>query len=491
METPERFKMKKCPYCGAEIEKNARFCLYCMRELEEKTVIEITPSFITKYKSRIISICVTVLVVALVTVSAVLIVPRLVPSKQATPPSDRDTDTEQAQTSPADGSDTEDFDTDFEDGGEEAGTDDTSFGGIGTPDHGEIGSQVTYTYRDAQFYDLLSGADKTDTSLLTENAIVITGVETGAKDGIYIIPEQIDGKKVVAVLDGTFSDNSISSNVKTVVVPSCVHSFKEKFRYNDKLTDLYFSGEFVVLDLYTFPLIPNRALLTVHASADAVCYYGSTEMCTIKERAQEFGIAFQEWDKESGIAAGTNVLPSDGDSLQDPEKDDSQVTYTYRVVESSDLINNQNNPFSSQYQIMLAQRNALVITGIETPAENGVYIIPEQIDGMAVVAVSAGVFSDYLNAPYVKTIVIPSSICSFGDSLEYCEDLTDVYFCGEAIVLEQHTLSLMMNRKNVTVHAIPGALCYYGYDSSKTIEERATQFSLAFEGWDGKFESGK
>ena len=32
--------MKKCPFCKAEIEENARFCLYCMTPLEEKQTIE-------------------------------------------------------------------------------------------------------------------------------------------------------------------------------------------------------------------------------------------------------------------------------------------------------------------------------------------------------------------------------------------------------------------------------------------------------------------
>lgn len=29
----------KCPYCGAELQENARFCLYCMKSLQEKTPI--------------------------------------------------------------------------------------------------------------------------------------------------------------------------------------------------------------------------------------------------------------------------------------------------------------------------------------------------------------------------------------------------------------------------------------------------------------------
>ena len=31
--------MKKCPFCGADIEENAQFCLYCMTSLTEKEQI--------------------------------------------------------------------------------------------------------------------------------------------------------------------------------------------------------------------------------------------------------------------------------------------------------------------------------------------------------------------------------------------------------------------------------------------------------------------
>lgn len=33
------FRIKKCPFCKADIEDSARFCLYCMKPLDEKEVI--------------------------------------------------------------------------------------------------------------------------------------------------------------------------------------------------------------------------------------------------------------------------------------------------------------------------------------------------------------------------------------------------------------------------------------------------------------------
>ena len=131
---------------------------------------------------------------------------------------------------------------------------------------------------------------------MAQNAVVITGVATAAKSGVYVIPEQIGGKKVVAVMSSAFSDPEICSTVKKVVLPASIHSVWEKFEYCDNLTDLYFSGKSVVTNTYTFGLIPNRQQLTVHGVPDCVCYYGSTGKSTLKERVTYFGIGFQNWD---------------------------------------------------------------------------------------------------------------------------------------------------------------------------------------------------
>ena len=53
--------MKKCPFCSADIEDNARFCLYCMKELDEKTFIKNKVLFFTRRNIIIFSLCVAVL----------------------------------------------------------------------------------------------------------------------------------------------------------------------------------------------------------------------------------------------------------------------------------------------------------------------------------------------------------------------------------------------------------------------------------------------
>ena len=475
--------MKKCPYCGAVIEENARFCLYCMRELENKAVFEKAPSFITKYKSMILSICVTALVTALVT-AAFLVIPRLVPSKQA-PPSDRDTDTEQAQTTPAVDSDTKDFDADFEDGGEEADTDDTPSGGevYTWEDEGS----VTYIYRDAQSYDLISASDTASTGLPVENAVVIMGIRTAAADGVYEIPEEINGKKVVAVMSGAFSDNVICSTVKKVYFPSGIHSVWETFEHNDNLTDVYFAGDSVVLDIYAFSMITNTAQLTVHAATDTVCYYGSTGMCTIKERAAELGIGFQSLNKEDGDVDDTSDASSDSEGFHIPEGYGSQVTYTYRDAKTLDLLVNLSDPRRSNFSELV--ENAVIITGVEKPAQDGVYIIPEQIDGKTVVAVDDHAFSSYSICSDVKVVMIPAGVHTLSERFNYCNNLTDLYFCGKSIVIDGYGGPSMPNKEQLTIHAAPDAVCYNNIQLITPIKERAEKYGITFEEWDGKFEN--
>ena len=92
--------MKKCPYCGAEIEESARFCLYCMQSLTEKE--QILPH--QKKKMPWVLILSAVIAALLISVTALLV--GKLPSEEA--PSVGDTAgspsaTEAPDTSPVDG----------------------------------------------------------------------------------------------------------------------------------------------------------------------------------------------------------------------------------------------------------------------------------------------------------------------------------------------------------------------------------------------------
>ena len=61
--------MKKCPFCKADIEDNARFCLYCMKPLNKKEVV-----LPRARKSRGWMIAAIVAILLLVAVIALLVI---------------------------------------------------------------------------------------------------------------------------------------------------------------------------------------------------------------------------------------------------------------------------------------------------------------------------------------------------------------------------------------------------------------------------------
>lgn len=59
----------KCPYCGAELQENAQYCLYCMRPLNEKK--DVTPTL--KMRGKKIALMITIVVCALLAVVPVVL----------------------------------------------------------------------------------------------------------------------------------------------------------------------------------------------------------------------------------------------------------------------------------------------------------------------------------------------------------------------------------------------------------------------------------
>lgn len=301
--------MKKCPYCKADIEDDARFCLYCMTSLDEKEKIP-EPKY--KNKRRWLAIPAALLALILIGGGFGFIVSRKAPADTA------DGNFPGGGTVSAEAPPGTSFPPRADAGGGDAGSSaDNAAGGSSRPSAGSAethssqtpssgvpasaatsggtssgavpqstvtsaagsatdapvssaaplfsANEAVYIYRQAQ-----QGDDFWVNRPISEDEIVITDVSRASETGEYVIPETIDGKTVIAVMGGAFGDAQISDTVKTVVVPASVKTIWDSaFSACYNLTDIYFCGNAVYTSYLAFPPEYRRnGTLTIHCSAD-------------------------------------------------------------------------------------------------------------------------------------------------------------------------------------------------------------------------------
>lgn len=298
--------MKKCPFCNAQIEENARFCLFCMTPLEEKQLIA-TPKENNKWWLYTLPVWVALLIACSVfifvekdnfsdnvsstysfslgdnssvqsssknennTVSDNTSVGSSIDSSSETLTSSNSTTTGTSSNASAN----EVVSSDDSDSSSEISTTPTT-------------TTISYSYRDAQYGDDFSVGGN------LENCIVITGVETVSSNGEYAIPEAIDGKKVVAIMGLAFCDDNVKDTVKKVIVPSTVKTiWNYAFANCYNLTDIYFCGNAIYTESKAFAEESKRnGTLTIHCSANC----SDRNYRYYKNSASYYGANYEEWN---------------------------------------------------------------------------------------------------------------------------------------------------------------------------------------------------
>lgn len=312
--------MNRCPFCKAEIEEQARFCLYCMKPLNQKE----TPPPLQKKKQWWPFVLLAVILVAVPV--AILLwgngqspapaekettqttlqtedtpeteIPDIqtgkteqenIPQQEVVSPNTPQTNQGDTNDTPAPPENTSPEpdpiqpETPTQDPVPPAGeTPDPEITPDESPDDPvapEIPtSQVVYTYRAAHAGDEFNAQYQN-----TGNDIVITGISVPAENGVYDIPAYIDGKKVIAIVANAFT----GSNAKIVYLPDTVRNIWNYAFYSCPLTDIYFRSNAIYAERNAF-----SGSLTIHCSAtcsDRNFYY-------YKNTAPSYGAVWAEWN---------------------------------------------------------------------------------------------------------------------------------------------------------------------------------------------------
>ena len=125
--------------------------------------------------------------------------------------------------------------------------------------------------------------------------------------------------------------------------------------------------------------------------------------------------------------------------------------------------------------------NAVVITGVSVPSSNGEYIIPDTIDNKKVIAIMGLAFCDDNIKDTVKKVIVPASVKTiWGNAFANCYNLTDIYFCGNAIYVEGNAFAPKATRnETLTIH------CSYDCSdrNSRYYRNSAAYYDANYEEW--------
>lgn len=335
--------MRQCPHCGATIEENARFCLYCMTALDAKE--SVAAAFGKRRRWLWVLPAGVLLLGALFlpgwlaggdkplptggAVSDALSAPAAVPpqGEASTAPEAAKPESSSAHTpdsslpagSPESSSaHTPDSSRPQASAGTTTGTTSstrTTVPPTGTATTASPSSADSTVLPPAaavcQWHYVVATAIQFDPEIAgvpVGEGIILTGFDRIPEDGVYVLPASIDGKRVVGCSappthEGkyTFRTAGVREKVKQVYLPPTLYSMPDLSECS-ALTDVYIASEVIWAPRYGCFSGRTNGHLTLHASTTCAYYITDYEP---PDRLQDYcatyanglGAIFAPWDR--------------------------------------------------------------------------------------------------------------------------------------------------------------------------------------------------
>lgn len=312
--------MKKCPFCSAEILDDAEFCLYCMRQLDNKTAVK------NKIKKPHWWVIIGILLALLACIIVLLIIKFGGNNHQGhILSSDEPTGFYSSQSSVVSGSESIgsidnsiDANSNLTEKNNADSNSNTQAGTTHTSTAGDDNSSIDNTTSispswppsssNSSIDSSTSGAQSNENSLdptgstpsdnqqneepkqawlvkEIDGGVEIIGVNDSSISGICEIPSQINGKAVVSIGYKAFAD---CNYLTTVIIPASVKSIGiNAFLPCDKLADIYIASENISISSNAFSNSYQRSVtLTIHAPSSVMDRF----------KAMAWDAEYEEWN---------------------------------------------------------------------------------------------------------------------------------------------------------------------------------------------------